>query len=316
MPPPLSLSSLNRLLVVGGGNMSHATLSGLTTRAGGLDPARVMVLDPSQDARSRLLNDFGVGVGASPSDLPPDFRRPDAMLWVVKPQMFREVANGLMAGGVDTSHTLNLSVMAGVPVSTLQRTLGARDDHRIVRAMPNTPAGVGEGMTALYASSRMTPEHRALASALMGAVGQTTWVAEEHLIDAATALSGSGPGYLAEMADTMVKVGVELGLTREQARQMVAQTFKGTGAWMAASPEKPLSEMVNEVSSPGGTTWAARDTLHAQGVHDGLRAGVHAAYARSMELGGSGPAAAAAAAMDKTSATAKFGSRPSYGPAH
>lgn len=294
--PTLShLSSLKRLLVIGGGNMSHATLRGLTAGGAGLDPARVMVLDPSDDARARLRTDFGVGVGALPCDLPQDFRRPDATLWVVKPQAFRDVASGLMAGGVDTSHPLHLSVMAGVPVATLQRTLGASEDH-IVRAMPNTPASVGEGMTALYASTSMSPERRALATALMGAVGQTTWVAEEHLIDAATALSGSGPGYLVEIANTLVRAGMDLGLTSEQARQMVAQTFKGTGAWMEASPEKTLLKLAQEVTSPGGTTQAARDTMHAWNVHDGLRAGVHAAHGRSVELGRGGPAASVAAA--------------------
>jgi pyrroline-5-carboxylate reductase len=299
MPPLSSLSSLRHLLVVGGGNMSHATLRGLTARAGSLDPSSVMVLDPSESARARLRGDFGVGVGASPQDLPQSFRRPDATLWVVKPQLFRDVATGLMAGGVDTSHPLHLSVMAGVPVAALQRTLGARED-RIVRAMPNTPAGVGEGMTALYAPASMSPEHRDMASALMGAVGKTTWVAEERLIDVATALSGSGPGYLVDIANTMVRAGVDLGLTREQARQMVAQTFKGTGAWMEASADKSLLQLADEVSSPGGTTQAARDTMHAWNVHDGLRAGLHAAHGRSVELGRDGSAASATTSLRPT----------------
>jgi pyrroline-5-carboxylate reductase len=268
-------------------------LRGLTAGAGTIDPARVMVLDPSDGARARLRTDFGVGVGALPRDLPQDFRRPDATLWAVKPQVFRDVATALMAGGVDTSHPLHLSVMAGVPVATLQRTLGAQE-VAIVRAMSNTPASVGEGMTALYASASMSPERRALASALMGAVGKTTWVAEERLIDAATALSGSGPGYLVEIANTLVKAGVELGLTSEQARQMVAQALKGTGAWMEASPEKSLLQLAQEVTSPGGTTQAARDTMHAWNVHDGLRAGVYAAHGRSVELGRGGSSSASA----------------------
>jgi pyrroline-5-carboxylate reductase len=151
MPHLSHPSSLKRLLVVGGGNMSCAMLRGFTAGAGSIDPARIMVLDPSDGARARLRTDFGVGVGALPRDLPQDFRRPDATLWAVKPQVFRDVASALMAGGVDTSHPLHLSVMAGVPVAKLQRTLGAPEGG-IVRAMPNTPASVGEGMTALTGS--------------------------------------------------------------------------------------------------------------------------------------------------------------------
>ncbi len=258
---------------VGGGNMAAAIIGGLL-RAGH-DPAAIAVVEPAEAARARLAAEFGLQ--AQPAA---DARLADAstVVWAVKPQVFAESAVPCAAfvGGA-----LQLSIMAGVPSAAIVRASGSA---RVVRAMPNTPALIGQGVAGLYARPEVDAGERAEVERLLAPTGATLWVATEADLDAVTALSGSGPAYVFYLIEAMMRAAREMGLPEAQGRTLAQATVAGAAALAAGSPLQP-SELRAQVTSKGGTTHAAISAMEAAGVGPAIVAAIRAAQARARELG-------------------------------
>jgi len=272
---PNSLTSLladKRLLLVGCGKMGMALLQGWL--ANGLSASQFLVQEPYADD---ALKNLGV-------TLNPDMTAeaaPDIIVLAVKPQMIGEVLPSLAAHA--TEETTVISLMAGIPISAMAALLG--DAPMYVRTMPNTPASIGEGMTALYTADNADDRRKAEAEALLGAVGKTVWLADEKQIDAVTAISGSGPAYVFYLVEAMAAAAVNLGLSSDMAAQLAAQTVIGSAAMLKLQDADPQQLRVN-VTSPGGTTAAALDELMAEnGLGELMRRATQAAANRAHELG-------------------------------
>ncbi|MBY4949278.1 pyrroline-5-carboxylate reductase [Cupriavidus respiraculi] len=263
---------------VGGGNLATALIGGLIAR--GVTPGSVRVADPFAQARERLHRDLGVQVCEAADAALAEAK---VIVMAVKPQQFREAAAQLLprmqAAGGDS---LVISVAAGIRLQDMQRWLGGH--ARVVRAMPNTPALAGMGMTGMTAPAGLPETDRAVATAVAEAVGQCVWVEGDARMDAVTALSGSGPAYVFYMIEAMEKAGAQLGLTPEQSRQLAVQTFRGAAA-LAAQSSEPVSVLRERVTSKGGTTYAALTVLEQQGVADSFVQAMAAAAARGTEMG-------------------------------
>lgn len=259
---------------IGGGNMAGAMLGGL--RQQGVPGQQLMVVEPHASARQALAERLGVQTLAQA-----DAELADAALvvWAVKPQVLQEVV--ALTRPFLSAQVVHLSIAAGVRTDSLQGWLG-RDC--VVRAMPNTPALIGQGVSGLYACPQVSALQKAWVQTLMGALGQTVWVDKEALIDAVTAVSGSGPAYVYYFADAMVQAGVKLGLSPEQAKQLTLATFAGTTALALASPES-LGTLREQVTSKGGTTFAAISAMQSQEVAGKIEEALFAAAARAVELG-------------------------------
>jgi len=262
------------LLLAGCGQMGGALLRGW--RARGL-AQRYVVVEPGAGAAA-FAGEADVTAVAAADRLPADLK-PDIIVFAVKPQVMGEVAPAYrrFAGG-----TLFLSIAAGKTLSFFARQLGA--DAAVVRAMPNTPAAIGRGIAVACASRAVTAPQRDLAERLLGAVGDVGWVADEALIDAVTAVSGSGPAYVFLLIECLAKAGVAAGLPEELAMRLARATVAGSGELARLSAE-PASRLRESVTSPGGTTRAALDVLMApDGLESLLRRAVLAAARRSREL--------------------------------
>lgn len=259
------------LVLLGCGKMGSALLAGWL--AGGLSPASVWVIEP---APSPWLVETGVHLNAG---VPP---APAVCLLAVKPQMMGAALPALQALGNGT--TVFLSIAAGTRIATLAEVLG--DATPIIRAMPNTPAMVGRGITALAAGPGVSAAQMGLAGALMAAVGQVVRLPGEHLMDAVTAVSGSGPAYVFHLVEAMAAAGVAEGLDPDTAMQLARATVTGAGELAHRSSDSAEQLRVN-VTSPGGTTAAAlRVLMDAEaGFPALLRRAVHAAAERGRELG-------------------------------
>jgi pyrroline-5-carboxylate reductase len=263
-----------QITFIGGGNMASALIGGWLKRGG--DATRITVVEPQADARARLVRDFGVrAIEATDTAA----LRCDLLVLAVKPQQMREVCAGL-APHLDTQTVL--SIAAGLRAGDLSRWLGGH--ARIVRAMPNTPALIGQGVSGLYADASVSDAERTRAEQVLAAVGTTVWVADERLIDAVTALSGSGPAYVFHFIEAMVRGGEALGLSADQAHRLAIATFTGASALAAQSPESPAT-LRERVTSKGGTTEAALKSMAADGVADSIARALAAAAARGAELG-------------------------------
>ncbi|WP_434288500.1 pyrroline-5-carboxylate reductase [Celeribacter sp. SCSIO 80788] len=260
------------LVLLGCGKMGSAMLKGWL--AGGLPPSSVTVLDPHP---SDWLQSTGVHLN---TDLPKD---PAIVLVAVKPQMMGDALPKLQALGNGT--TLFLSVAAGITLATYETVLGA--DTPVVRAMPNTPAAVGRGITAIIGNAKAGAEDLDLAETLLSAVGQVVRLEDEAQMDAVTAVSGSGPAYVFHLIETLAAAGVEQGLSPELAMQLAKATVGGSGQLAEESDEDPAQLRVN-VTSPGGTTAAALAVLMDEktGFPALLSKAVKAAADRSKELAG------------------------------
>ncbi len=233
------------LVLLGCGKMGSAMLAGWL--ADGLPPSAVWVSDP---APSDWVRAQGVNINV---DLP---QSPAIVLVAVKPQMMTDALPTLAAMG--NGQTVFVSVAAGTSIATYEEILG--EQTPIVRAMPNTPAAIGQGITAVIGNSRVTDEQLAVAEGLLAAVGDTVRLTDESQMDAVTAVSGSGPAYVFHLIETMTAAGVEEGLPEPLALQLATATVKGAGALAAAADEGPGQLRVN-VTSPNGTTQAALEVL-------------------------------------------------------
>ncbi len=265
------------LLLVGGGKMGTALLVGWLAR--GLEPAAAHVVEPDAARRSELL-------GLAPIQLhaePPADLAPAAIVFAVKPQVLDAVLPAYR--NLAAAAGLLLSIVAGKPIAVFERVFGA--GRAIVRAMPNTPAAVGRGVTVLCANGAVDAAGRDQARALMEAVGSVYWIEDEDLMHAVTAVSGSGPAYVFLLVEAMARAGIRLGLPGELASRLARETVSGSGELLARSPEEPAS-LRQAVTSPGGTTEAALRVLMAEnGLPALLEAAIAAAERRSRELGDS-----------------------------
>ena len=268
-------SSLLPMAFIGGGNMAQAMLSGWLRQ--GVPAAQIHVVEPLAPTRQQLQQTHVVHCHASADTLPGDTR---LLVWAIKPQVFEEVASPL-AGRF--GHALHLSVAAGVRSDSMARWL---QSERIVRAMPNTPALVGLGQTGLFARAAVHAPERDHIEQLMQAIGQTLWVAQETLLDAVTAVSGSGPAYVFYFIEAMVSAGVRMGLSAEQAHQLAVGTFVGAAELARSSNDSP-AVLRDKVTSKGGTTYAAISRMQSDGLADLIAAALQAAHQRSIELGDS-----------------------------
>ncbi|MDB5577655.1 MAG: pyrroline-5-carboxylate reductase [Bradyrhizobium sp.] len=260
------------IVLAGAGKMGGAMLAGWL--AGGLDPKRVAVIEPQPSADISALAAKGVRLNPTPTEI----GDVATLVMAVKPQMFREAGPALKQF-VGPS-TLVVSIMAGTPIAALADVCGGS----VVRAMPNTPAAIGRGITVAVAASNVSAAQRAVADALLRATGSVEWVDDENLMDAVTAVSGSGPAYIFLLAEELARAGVEAGLPVELATRLARETVAGSGELLHRSEETSATLRKN-VTSPGGTTAAALEVLMGDGGMQQLMIrAVAAATKRSKEL--------------------------------
>lgn len=270
------MSTNGRILLVGFGNMGQALVRGWLDS--GRAAASVRVVEPAASARD-IARALGVAASESVAVALEDFRA-DVVVLAVKPNQIGG-ALGECAAAVGPT-TVWLSIAAGKTIAALGAALGAK--VAIVRAMPNTPAAIGKGMTALVANAAVTAEQRALCGDLMGAVGAVAWLDDERHMDAVTAVSGSGPAYVFLLIECLERSAVDLGLAPALARQLALATVSGAAAY-AAVADVGAAELRRRVTSPNGTTQAALEVLMAEDGLGGLMTrAVRAAAARSREL--------------------------------
>lgn len=264
-----------RLSFIGAGNMARSLIGGLI--ADGWDPAGISVSDPDTGQLSSLAAHFRVHTDTSNRAIAVES---DVLVLAVKPQVLKEVAEDL-AASVQTARPLVISIAAGVRAPDLERWLGGQ--CALVRCMPNTPALVQSGATALFANDAVSAEQKDLAETVLRAVGLAIWVDNEDLMDAVTALSGSGPAYFFMVIEALQEAGINLGLQEKTARLLALQTAFGA-AKMALESSDDVAVLRQRVTSPGGTTEKALAVLEDGGLRALFNDALNAARARSREL--------------------------------
>ncbi len=260
---------------IGGGNMARSLIGGLV--ADGVAPQRLWVAEPDAERRAGLAAQFGVNITAGNSEL---VAAVDTLVLAVKPQQMQDVCREI-AAAVQARGSLVISIAAGVRLAALQQWLDG--EPALVRTMPNTPALVQSGATALYASPQVSKTQRELAEGIMRAVGLTLWLDEEAQMDAVTALSGSGPAYFFLVMEAMQQAGMQLGLTADMARLLTLQTAFGA-AKMALESREDAAVLRRQVTSPGGTTERAIGILQQGGLETLFTQALSGARDRSQEL--------------------------------
>jgi pyrroline-5-carboxylate reductase len=260
---------------IGAGNMATALIKGLI-QSGVHERDLVQASDKDEKALENISRQFGIRCYSSNLELVGESR---TVILSVKPQNMREVLDEVK-GEIRDDHLI-ISIAAGIPLKMISAIIGR--DIPLVRVMPNTPALVQKGVSALARNHLATSAHMDLANRIFGAVGDTVEV-EETMMDAVTAVSGSGPGYVFRIMECMVDAGVAVGLEKETSLRLVVQTFLGA-AYLAKESGHPLSRLREMVTSKGGTTAAGLATFDKMGLEDIIRKAVGAACARSVELG-------------------------------
>ena len=260
------------VVLAGAGKMGGAMLSGWLAR--GLDPKRVAVIEPHPSADINALSAKGARLNPSPRDI----GQVATLVVALKPQTFRDAGAALKS--FTGSSTLVVSIMAGMTIASVSENCGGS----VVRAMPNTPASIGRGITVAVAATNVTAGQRDTADALLRAIGSVEWLEDERLMDAVTAVSGSGPAYVFLLAEELARAGVEAGLPVELATRLARETVAGSGELLHRS-ELASATLRQNVTSPGGTTAAALEVLMgADGMQSLLTRAVAAATKRSREL--------------------------------
>lgn len=260
-----------RVVLAGAGKMGGAMLTGWLAQ--GLDAGNVAVIDPNPSDDIKALATKGLKLNPAPNEMGPVA----ALVIAVKPQMFRDAGPTLrsIAGSA-----LVVSIMAGATITSISEVCGGA----VVRAMPNTPAAIGRGITVAVAAPDVSTEQRAIADALLRATGSVEWIEDESLMDAVTAVSGSGPAYVFLLAEQLARAGVAAGLPENLATRLARETVSGSGELLHRS-ELDSATLRKNVTSPGGTTAAALDILMADdGTQPLMTRAVAAATARSKEL--------------------------------
>jgi len=260
------------IVLAGAGKMGGAMLSGWLAQ--GLDACGVGVIEPQPTEEINALTAKGIRLNPSPKDI----GAVATLVVALKPQMFREAE--AMLKSFTAPSTLVVSIMAGATIASIEQVCGGM----VVRAMPNTPAAIGRGITVAVAAKNVSAAQRAVADALLRATGSVEWIDDESLMDAVTAVSGSGPAYIFLLAEELARAGVEAGLPPELATRLARETVAGSGELLHRS-EASSATLRQNVTSPGGTTAAALEVLMApDGMQSLLTRAVAAATKRSKEL--------------------------------
>ena len=264
---------MDSIAFIGGGNMAVAIIGGLLKA--GAAASSIIVVEPGEAQRERLQTEFGVrALAAADATL----AEATLVVWAVKPQLFGAAAAPCAA---HVGAALQLSVMAGIRSDAIVAATGS---ERVVRAMPNTPALIGQGIAGLFARGGVDAVSKARVEQVLASTGEVLWVAQEADLDAVTALSGSGPAYVFYVIEAMQQAALEMGLSVEQGRRLSLATFAGATALAQASDEPP-QVLRERVTSKGGTTYAALQSLQADDVKGAFVKALAAAQQRARELG-------------------------------
>lgn len=277
------MNATQDIAFIGGGNMARSLIGGLVGR--GFDPSRLHVAEPVEAMREALERDFGVKTHAEATQAVAQAGArtgTSAPLWLfaVKPQVMRGVCESL-SDAAREQDPLVVSIAAGITSAQLQRWLGK--ELAVIRAMPNTPALLGAGVTGLFATGNVDASGRERAEQLLSSAGPTVWVGDEALIDSVTAVSGSGPAYVFLLAEAMQAAAIAEGLPADAARTLSLQTILGAARMLTEAGET-ATELRRRVTSPNGTTQAAIETFQAGGFEALIGKAIHAARARGAEL--------------------------------
>jgi pyrroline-5-carboxylate reductase len=259
---------------VGGGNMAAALIGGLIAKD--FEARQIRVVEVLPEARERLSTYYGVECFAEPALAAP---LGDVIVLAVKPQHMRQAAHAIAP---HVEHALVLSIAAGIRLPDLSRWLGG--SARLARCMPNTPALIGLGVSGAYAAPAVSIEEKLHVQRILEAVGRVVWVEEERLLDAITAVSGSGPAYVFYFMEAMLEAAESLGLSSAQARDLIIDTFRGATELASRAPE-PVAALREQVTSKGGTTEKALLQFKADRVAEAIRKAMAAANARAASLG-------------------------------
>lgn len=263
------------IAIIGAGNMGSCLIGGLINN--GHPGQKLWASDPGEENLKALQQKMGIQVTTNNLEA---IKTAEVIVFAIKPQLFANIAQET-AEVIQANKPLVISIAAGIRESSIQDWLGG--NIAIVRVMPNTPALIGCGAAALYANSLVTQDQRNLAESILRSVGIAIWLRDENLMDAVTALSGSGPAYFFLMMEALQQAGEELGLPQETARLLTLQTALGA-ARMAIESGKPLEELRKNVTSPGGTTEKAIEVLEENGLRLVYHRALIAAKKRSEEL--------------------------------
>jgi pyrroline-5-carboxylate reductase len=266
---------------IGGGNMGRALISGLL--ASGFNSNQISVVEANAVTALKLHEDFGVKGISTLEQMAFDFTKNNVLVMAIKPQDFNVVAKDLAAKLKHSSAPgpLILSIAAGICLKDMSRWL---DHARCVRAMPNTPALIGKGITGLFADKAVNESDRNLAQTICNAVGESIWVSEEKLMDVVTAVSGSGPAYVFAFLEAMQSAGEKLGLDAKSARKLAYATLEGA-TQLANNSAEHASVLRERVTSKGGTTAAALEVMKEQGWQEILEKAIDAASQRGKAMG-------------------------------
>lgn len=262
-----------KICFIGGGNMASALIGGLLKR--GYAPCRICVVEINEENCARIHEKFSV---RATTDLTSSVRHSDVVLLAVKPQQLHEVAKQLSIG---LTTQLLISIAAGIRAVDIARWT---DSSKVVRAMPNTPALIRSGITGLFALPDVTEADRQIAQSILTAVGRTVWFENETMLDAATAISGSGPAYIFYFMEAMLQAANELGLNEADAKSLVLDTFLGATK-LAESTTEEVAALRARVTSKNGTTERALLSMENNQVRQHIVAALHAAHRRSIEMG-------------------------------
>ena len=261
------------LAFIGGGNMASAMIGGL--RQQGYPIGLIDVVEPFEAARKHLHTQFDIHAHAQADSF---LERATIVIWAVKPQMFHAAT---LPARAYTSKALHISIAAGIRTDSIAHWLGS---ERIIRAMPNTPSLIGKGITGLFARPAVSASDKEHAERIVSVMGNFLWVNQEPLLDAVTAISGSGPAYMFYLMEAMTQAGTDMGLEREQAYELAVATFIGAGE-LAKSSNEPPEILRHRVTSKGGTTHAAISSMDENHIKDLFAKALHAAHHRAIEMG-------------------------------
>ena len=266
------------VVFIGGGNMADALIGGLLKSGIGASQIRAVEVDGA--ARRRLSDKYRIECAAEARGT---IRAGEVVVFAVKPQQMKEAAR---FAGVKDNANLVISIAAGITLASLSRWLGGPNStySKLVRAMPNTPALIGAGVTGLYAPAGVSEAEKKQAETILGAVGATVWIPDEPLMDAVTAVSGSGPAYVFWFIEQLAAAGESLGLSKETSKKLAIETVLGSARLAAQSTDAPAA-LRERVTSKGGTTEAALKAFEDQKLAERFLRAVEAARDRGTELG-------------------------------
>jgi len=266
---------MKKIAFIGAGNMARAITIGLINS--GVAAKNIIVANPSPEKRVRLANEFGV---QETSDNIEAAVFADIIVLCVKPHFICDVCQQLN-GTLDISKKLFISVAAGTTVAQIQQALIC--NAAVVRVMPNTPSQLGLGMSGMFASKEVSSEQKAASNKLMSAVGKVIWLETEDKINAVTAIAGSGPAYFFLFMEAMEKQAQTLGFTAKESRMLIQQTALGA-AQMVEHNSAKISTLRENVTSKGGTTFAALEQFRSEGIEQMVTNSVNAAFSRAEEM--------------------------------